>query len=692
MKKTLFLIFLILLNNLIFSIEQIQSEKPEIIRGSLDLSEYPLELQGEIRLDGQWEFYWNELLEPKDFTNNVLSEKRTFLQIPGNWSDVNNYQAHGFATVRLIVSGLNPEIRYSLYIPEMITSFRFFIDGREVYRNGTVGRDSKSGRPQFLPGTVSFESPNGTMTIICQISNYDHRNNGIWRSIKLGTESTIKNSYRKNLLLEMFLSSVLLAISIFHIGIFFYRSEAKAELLFGLTCLILFFRTMTTGEQLINVLIPAFPWEIARRMEYSPFYLLAPLFMTFITSLFPEESVKTLNRIFITLFSILGAFYIILPVRITNYAILPAEMLLIAGILYAFVILIRALAKKRSHSLSIITAFTILAIASINDILFSQGLISTMYLAPLGFILFIIIQSQMLSRRYAHSFRKVQMLSHQLKDINESLSRFVPFQFLDYLKKNSILDVNLGDQVLENMTILFADIRSFTALSEVMSPEENFKFLNSFLSQVVPVIREQGGFVDKFIGDAIMALFPSTPDKAVKAAIELQNAVKRYNEARNRAGYREISLGIGIHTGQLMLGTIGETNRMETTVIADAVNIASRLEQLTKKYGSKIIISSELFNKIEDRSSIISRSLGEAPVKGKSLPLEIVEILDGCNKKHDQLIIDDISDFESAVGAIRDLDYHKAEILLQKVLKKNPDDRAAAYFHRHCIDGLENRK
>jgi two-component system sensor histidine kinase ChiS len=291
----------------------------------------------------------------------------------------------------------------------------------------------------------------------------------------------------------------------------------------------------------------------------------------------------------------------------------------------------------------------------------------------------------MLSLSYAQSFKKVKALSEQLRDINNSLSRFVPFQFLKYLKKNSILDVNLGDQVLENMTILFADIRSFTSLSEQMSPEENFKFLNSFLSQVVPVIRENGGFVDKFIGDAIMALFPFPPDKAVKAAVDLQKAVCSYNEARDRAGYRHISLGIGIHTGQLMLGTIGETNRMETTVIADAVNIASRLQDLTKTYNSRIIISRELFNKLENKKEIDYRSLGAAPVKGKSRPQEIVEILVRESGSSDTLKVESMHSFNRAVNILNEKDYNKAAEIFREISMSNPEDKAAELFHKHCI-------
>ena len=610
------------LTSILFSQEQVRG-----VKGYLDLSDVAKKDQWEVTLDGEWEFYWKTLIMPEDFSRSSTKINPEYINIPGNWNSVNSYPSHGYATIRLLVSGLRKGTTYTLYLPEMLTAYRFFLNGKEVYRNGITGIDRKGTTPQFRPGLISFTSRDGNADIVCQISNFDHRNSGIWRSVTLGSEQFVTEKHKKKQLLEMFISSVLLTISLFHLGVYIYRHKAKAELLFGLSCLILFFRTISTGEQLLTQFIPGFPWGLARKMEYSPFFVSAPLFMSFIFVLFPEDSSKKINRGFLVLYILMGSFFILFPVRISNYGIVFAEFILLVALIYTLTILLKALFRKRDHSIPIFTAFIILAITAINDILFSRQIINTGYLVPLGFILFIIIQSQMLTRRYANSFNEVISLTDQLKKLNESLSRFVPFQFLNYLKKESILDVNLGDQVLEDMTILFADIRSFTSLSEVMTPEENFKFLNSFLSQVVPVIRQQGGFVDKFIGDGIMALFPYPPDQAVQAAIELQRAVKKYNRARARAGYKPISLGIGIHTGLLMLGTIGETNCMETTVIADTVNIASRLEELTKKFGAEIIISKDLFNKVRDKSSITSRSLGSSTVKGKSEPIEIVEIL-----------------------------------------------------------------
>ena len=108
----------------------------------------------------------------------------------------------------------------------------------------------------------------------------------------------------------------------------------------------------------------------------------------------------------------------------------------------------------------------------------------------------------------------------------------MPHDFLRFLGKGSIIEVKLGDQVQKEMTVLFSDIRSFTTLSEYMTPEENFKFLNSYLNRIGPEIRSHNGFIDKYIGDAIMALFPERPDDAVRAAVAMREKLREYNDER----------------------------------------------------------------------------------------------------------------------------------------------------------------
>ncbi|MCK5359469.1 MAG: DUF3365 domain-containing protein, partial [Gammaproteobacteria bacterium] len=203
-----------------------------------------------------------------------------------------------------------------------------------------------------------------------------------------------------------------------------------------------------------------------------------------------------------------------------------------------------------------------------------------------------------------------------LSKTNSSYDRFVPHEFLSYLNKQSIIDVELNDNVEKHMTILFSDIRSFTSLSEGMSPQENFQFINDYLGIMGPIIRHNNGFIDKYIGDAIMALFDHTDD-AVNASLEMLDALDEYNQKNISSLPHELKIGIGIHRGKLRLGTIGEHGRMDGTVISDAVNLASRVEGATKAFGAYCLISESALYDIDAKEKLDLRLIGDVKVKGK---------------------------------------------------------------------------
>jgi class 3 adenylate cyclase len=175
---------------------------------------------------------------------------------------------------------------------------------------------------------------------------------------------------------------------------------------------------------------------------------------------------------------------------------------------------------------------------------------------------------------------------------------------------------------------MFTDIRAFTSLSEKMTPQENFKFINTYLSRMEPIINQFQGIIDKYIGDAIMALFPNSADDAVQAAIAMLKQLVKYNQGRRNAGYKPIQIGIGIHTGRLMLGTVGGQNRMDSTVISDAVNLASRVEGLTKTYGIPLLITEQTKSRLTDVSQYQIRCLDHVTVKGKMETVTVYEVFD----------------------------------------------------------------
>ncbi|MDF0552811.1 response regulator [Kamptonema sp. UHCC 0994] len=272
----------------------------------------------------------------------------------------------------------------------------------------------------------------------------------------------------------------------------------------------------------------------------------------------------------------------------------------------------------------------------------------------------------------------------RLAKINAAYGRFVPHEFLRFLGQESIVDVKLGDQIQKEMTVMFSDIRSFTTLSEGMSPEENFSFLNDYLSRVSPVIRDHNGFIDKYIGDAIMALFPESANDAVAGAIAMQKQVNIYNAERKQAGYLPISIGVGLHTGSLMLGTIGSQERMESTVIADAVNLASRLEGLTKLYGAGILISHKTLCSLDYTEEQKFRFLDRVMVKGKKAAVAIFEVFDGDYEEQNRLKTQTQARFEVAVFLYYQQQFDEAKIIFQEVLAVNPQDKAAMLYIKRC--------
>ncbi|MBL7191376.1 response regulator [bacterium] len=285
----------------------------------------------------------------------------------------------------------------------------------------------------------------------------------------------------------------------------------------------------------------------------------------------------------------------------------------------------------------------------------------------------------------AKPFSKGELLARikthlNLMKINIAYSRFIPNEFLRTLGHDTILDVRLGDQVQGEMTILFSDIRSFTQISEGMSPKENFDFLNDYLKRVIPAIRDNNGFIDKYIGDAIMALFPNNPDDALKASIAVLQKLQEFNRTRLKQSLHEINIGIGLHTGLLMLGTIGDAKRMDGTVISDAVNLASRLEGLTKKFGSSIIISEVTLKGLENPLKYHYRYLGNVQVTGKKVPAAIYEVFEGDPQEVIELKMKTKEGFEEGLRLYFDMKFAEAAVYFNRVLNIDTGDKAAQTY------------
>ncbi|MCR9141947.1 MAG: adenylate/guanylate cyclase domain-containing protein [bacterium] len=304
-----------------------------------------------------------------------------------------------------------------------------------------------------------------------------------------------------------------------------------------------------------------------------------------------------------------------------------------------------------------------------------------------GMLAFIFSLGYVLERRFAlarRAFRRhaadLEVANRKLGDTNDAYARFVPAEFMRFLGKDEITAVALGDNKEMRLTIMVTDIHSFTTLSEQMTPGENFDFVNSYFKRLAPIIREHHGFIMKYMGDGVMALFAGGPETAIEAALEIQHALIEYNAERVELGRIPVQTGIGLHTGTVRLGVIGQAERMQGDVMSDAANLAARMEGLTKMYGARIVFSEETLVALDDPTVYSYRFLDCVLVKGKKQPVSVIELLQEYADAEAGLKIMTRTDFERGLSHYLARDFEAACESFHTVLALNPGDRAARLY------------
>ncbi|EMK04263.1 adenylate/guanylate cyclase catalytic domain protein [Leptospira kirschneri str. MMD1493] len=352
--------------------------------------------------------------------------------------------------------------------------------------------------------------------------------------------------------------------------------------------------------------------------------------------------------------------------------------------------------RKKDAVLLATSMFTVVFIAVydvIDSIFFQSGIRFTQF----AYFLFVVALTTILANRFISLYRQSEDLNIELSQQKLELARqknaffrFVPVQFLNVLGKNSAVEVNLGDSVLKEMSVLFTDIRSFTAISEQMTPEENFRFINDYLASMEPVVQRHEGFVDKFMGDGILALFSgdgshqTSADKAILAAIEMKKKVQTINAQAKDSHFKGLKIGIGVNTGNLMLGTVGSRSRLDTTVIGDTVNVASRLESLTNLYRADILITKSTLSSMTIADSLAIREIDSVVVKGKTDPIIIYEIYEADAPPIRKLKDATLSLITRGIILYKVADFQEALINFEQALKVFPEDIVPILYRKRC--------
>ena len=272
------------------------------------------------------------------------------------------------------------------------------------------------------------------------------------------------------------------------------------------------------------------------------------------------------------------------------------------------------------------------------------------------------------------------------KRMKSTMSRYMDPGLADKLLDESEEDIMGGKESLG--TVLFSDVRSFTTLTESLGATGTVSLLNEYFTVMVDCITGEGGMLDKFIGDAIMAIFGTPfahdddPDRGVRAAIKMMEDLYILNDARVKDGQLAIDHGMGVNTGMIVSGNIGSPKRMDYTVIGDGVNLAARLESACKQYGVRIIISEYTFESL--KATYRTREIDKVIVKGKTKPVSIFEVLDYHNKDTFPNMIEVLGNFNNGVDYYKDARWDDAKKLFKEGLKGNPEDKCSKMYVERC--------
>jgi signal transduction histidine kinase/ActR/RegA family two-component response regulator len=397
---------------------------PRVVDGVLDLKNWDLVKDGTVDLSGEWEFYWEKHLTPKDFSKSDSPEKTGMMEMPGCWNgylfEDRPLSGEGYATYRLTIRMHGQKGRFGIKIKEVSTAYTAYVNGEKISFAGIPGKTVDTTIPKIFPKSACFGSKADQIEIILQVSNFHHRLGGPWENIKIGSESAIENIREKNIAYDMLLCGSILFLGIYFLCLFSFRRQDKSPLYFGLFCLLIGIRLLNTGERYFVSLFPEIGWEMVNKIEYLSFYLAVPVFTMFIHSLFHREIAKWVLRLIQFIALSFSLFVLLTPAKIHTYTLYYYQIFTLLCCIYGIFALTLAFYRKRDGARIFIFGFILLFMTIVNDILYARMLTQIGYLTPVGLLIFIYFQSFILSRRFSMAFTTVEKQSQELEKTNEA--------------------------------------------------------------------------------------------------------------------------------------------------------------------------------------------------------------------------------------------------------------------------------
>ena len=393
--------------------------------GVLDLRDVDLTNE-KVNLDGEWEFYWNELYGRNNF--NFDPNNRSTVQVPGSWNKeqiLRNLQdgkkteefvdGTGYSTYHLKIL-LKEKIPLSLRTSSQGTAFYLYADGKKLISSGIVGTDEESSKPNKKSiFYIDLNPEKDTIDLVLEVSNFHTKNGGIWYSISLGGRDVIQKTKDSNLAMDLFITGILSIMGAYHLSLFMLLRNDKSTLYFGIISIILAIRTLLTGEHYLYTILPSLSYTIGLKIEYLTLYLGTPIFLEFVFKLYYYKVLNYLRKILLGICSFLSLLILITPTIFFTMTLPLMQILLLLMIILVIGILIYSIKLNKEGARVFLLGFFIFSIIIINDLLYNNHIINTGYYTPFGLVIFIFSQAYILTSRFSGAFRKIEDLSKNLE-------------------------------------------------------------------------------------------------------------------------------------------------------------------------------------------------------------------------------------------------------------------------------------
>lgn len=572
-----------------------------------------------------WDFFWEDFI-----TSNSTEVPDATISIPNSWEKITKQITgkstnKGFCSYRKTISNLIPNGEYALLINESPASAcTLFINGKEFYSVGTVSTSKENYKPYISPIYVYFNAnQEGKAEIIFHISNFEQTKGGFSTSVFFGNKSQIFKYYIMQNGVSWLVVGTLVILSCFNILLFLLSQERKANLYFALLIFIIAARLGISRFSIFSLSFPALSFQLLLKIEYLSIWL-APILLSFIILTKSKDTIKNhiITKCSILGFLTLGLFITVAPISISN-SLLPIIEVFAYFTIFLSIFYLTTQLKSKDLLVTInLFSIAILAIVLGLDLFIIIKNPKTPFnFFPLYFLIFAVFQYLSLAAQHRILHNTQKKLVKNLKSLNDMCLRFVPKDFLKQIEKDSINKVHLGDCSEKNMTISCTSLDFSNTLETDLSAEQEYNLFSNCISLIFPIIKKHNGYIAKIENKEIICLFAKHPSDAVYCNFEVTQVLANYMNQKLNISF-QLKKATGIHYGKVLLGTIGEENRLEDTVISESVNLVRRISAIAKKMNIDFIFSDTFYELISENKFDFAH-LGTTAVKGKSQPITI---------------------------------------------------------------------